>query len=490
MKRFFRLAAIATAVLTMAFASRAQCPDYTHKDDVLLGQAQQLPEGFFVFTRGESVSGLHHSAIHPYAPQVIPGTESDYPYSTDVSSDGRWAVYVAMGDTLTSKGERTKMPEGVYLVNLATNEKFAVPTHTVQAQLELDNPALFITLHPSHVGFYHGSPKGTELFYYFSYYGPYWHGDWQIRAIGLDLSGDTPVFGSTRTIMDIDTTHNLRLWAWGGALVTDVAHDAVFGSFYGWGAGFWEYERLRNYFVTIPQDGHGTAAYENIYQFSDPTDENLFGCAQTISHDGSLCLGNAAKYGDPECVSNNVLTTGENQHHKGFYITPFFRQGVTPPMKIDDQINTNGVSINWSPPEYRIGSTREIDFSEWSFGNNGDYVIGALNGTLTPVTGLWVVHWKTNTWTLVTSNKRDGTFRDPCVHMTGGNATHERPGRAPVRGSSRGRRLQLHTGRISVGNASVVRLYSLRGEILREIRGIGQSGEVHVREAPCILECQ
>jgi hypothetical protein len=66
-----------------------------------------------------------------------------------------------------------------------------------------------------------------------------------------------------------------------------------------------------------------------------------------------------------------------------------------------EHIQSNGISINWCPPEYRSGSSLEVDFWGWYFGNRNDYVVGRLAGTQTPVRGIWLVEWATNTWTLV-----------------------------------------------------------------------------------------
>jgi hypothetical protein len=171
-------------------------------------------------------------------------------------------------------------------------------------------------------------------------------------------------------------------------------------------------------YYTIPNGGLGTAGDANQFTWkNDSPPQNYYGCSITMSHDGSMVAFNPGWEGNGACVPNKY-TTPAPMDHKGFCITPFRRVGVSPAMTWNENVDVYGTSINWAPNEYRFGQYWEVDFIQWYFANNSDYLIGILRGDLAPVKGLWVVEWKTNRWTLVTPKTQAILACDPAIYLT------------------------------------------------------------------------
>jgi len=285
---------------------------------------------------------VYKSALKTHTPAVVAGTEADYPGCIDISDDGRWAVYTS-GHLDT---RNRYVLDTAYLVGLETGVKTGIPVFLTRGYNQRTGDSTDV--HPAAVSFYHQSPKGTEI----CYYGYNWRGDAAIHAVSVDLSGAAPVFGASRPILNLDTNQtNRRIWPYGGTIATVAARDAIFGAFASF-VGF-NLDVVYNEYITIPDGGNGVAGVADMYQWQSVPDTSLWGCGESMSHDATLCVTNSGYIGSA-CVPNK--NQEPQMDHKGFYITPFFRAGTTPSMDIQKQIDSAGVSINWCPQQYRIGS--------------------------------------------------------------------------------------------------------------------------------------
>ncbi len=328
------------------------CPSYTRKQTIL-GNSGDLPDGYVVFSHADA-NGVYRSPIHPFEPVLIRGTRGDRASSVHISDCGEWVLYVKYG---------TRIP---FLVKRDGSQKVVVPR--VGCDIE----------YPTVAGFYRESPYGMEIYYQANYD--------RINAVTVDLSGNTPKFGNHRTIADLEGLYGVH----NAAIVNfHVSGDRIFGAI---GPVVNGLMQQRTGYLTIPDKGKGIADPGHLYQWAYDDSSTMDGCGHALSHDGSLALAIAGRWGTSTCVP---------KEHKGFYITDF-RYYRDPPMDMFiDHIQNNGISINWCPPEYRNRSRLEIDFWGWYFGNRNDYVVGRQAGTQTPVRGIWLVEWSTNTWTLV-----------------------------------------------------------------------------------------
>lgn len=371
-------------------AAAQNCPEYTRRDGTV-GEATDLPNGWFVYKKQER-NGLFKSPLKNFSEETVAGTESHRPMGIDISDDGQWIVYVNEHDG------------GIYVVASDGSGTRA------RIDAELFNSA---SLAFTWTGFIRQSPKGTEIFY--SDFN--WQGSSYLCGTTVDLSGDQPVSGSSRIIAK---TNPWLINVYSGSFA--MWKDQAFGLFKAPGG------ETINAFLTVPNGGEGQASSEDIYQFATPPDKDYWGCGQTISHDGELCISNSAYVGN-SCVPSKEATNqaGDKMDHKGFYITRFLRTDM-PSIEIDEQIMdpTYGVSINWCPLQYQFGDYNEVDFNSYSFANNSDYVVGALKGSKAPVYGIWVINWKTNTWTLVSGDQKSTVLDDPAMFLPGASNVGER----------------------------------------------------------------
>jgi len=369
-----RLVAIglATGVPSGSLVSGQTCPSYTHKDS-LLGQPSSLPDGFFVYGLANK-TGLYKSPVRAFNPTIIPNTQNDSARSIEISDDGQWIIYRAPPTAAT------------YLICPDGTKKTAVPISGAAAGL------------PKYVGFYRNSPYGTEIYSYVDKV--------RVDAIKVDFSSGTPVFSAQRTILQASTASKIYIdWDYQMAVARDQLVIRAGNSG----------ERIHYY--TIPNGGKGTAGDANFFLWkNDVPPQAYYGCSITMSHDGSMVAYNPGWQGNGACVPNKYSTPAP-MDHKGFCITPFRRIGISPAMTWNESVDVYGTSINWAPNEFRFGQHFEVDFVQWYFANNSDYLIGVLRGNLSPVKGLWVVQWKTNRWTLVTPRTQEVLAFDPAIYL-------------------------------------------------------------------------
>ena len=334
------------------------CPSYTHKN-VTLGNPQALPQGYFVFAVFNT-GGLYISEFYPYQHSLIPNTRSDHPRSVQISDDGTWVVYL---DRLSGK---------VFVIRIDGEGKTEIP---IPAQ-----PGG--TSRGTHtVGFVRHSHLGDELFYLYN--------EHTLVGLTLELSAAGATVTGERNLARMNPSDNI-MFDWGEGVRIEVCRNRIFSQMKPIG---------RNEFVTIPNEGRGVAGAHDIYRWANDNKAMLWGCGQALTPDGDRAVSNSSQVGDPACVPN----AKNNLDHKGFYITPFLENGVSPSMTVHEQVDRYGVSINWVPPDYRFGKWDEVNFDRWAFApNNADYLIGSQFGSLSPVRAIWLIHWSTNTWYCLT----------------------------------------------------------------------------------------
>lgn len=353
------------------------CPSYTHKDDVQLGNPQDLPEGFFVFDR-DTIPGLYKSPLREFRSSLIPNTKNLFPRSISISNNGQWIFFA---------DSRTNVP---YVIRSNGCYKSIVPTVGVSLR----------SLCPG--GFYRNSPYGDEIFYLAGTreLPAYRDGKQEIHAVKVTFTANGPVFGNDRTIAMLSSLclnpHYTIQYA--------VSGDQIFGEI---GpvlndSAFIE----RTGFLTIPGSGTGIATDANIYKWANDDYHILVGCGHTMSFDGQFVLANAGPhfYSTIYCIP-----TG----HKGFYVAPFRRDSDPPVDQYTEHLLKFGTSLNWCPEQYRNG---DQDFWGWYFTNNNSYVAGRMisirgNGCA------WMVDWQNSIWTMISPVDSNIRIQQPAAHI-------------------------------------------------------------------------
>jgi hypothetical protein len=175
-------------------------------------------------------------------------------------------------------------------------------------------------------------------------------------------------------------------------------------------------ESFRHGFVTIPDDGSGTASGDNVYKWTNENPWGWYGCGFALSYNGELALSNPLDVGDDNCVPNGYNPDAGS--HKGFMITAFLRDDF-PEMAFDAQIDDPdyGRSSNFVPEKFRYGTPEGVDFDHWTFApNNLEYVVGGLKGGEATVRGLFLIEWATNTWWLLSENSNSTAWNWPAFY--------------------------------------------------------------------------
>ena len=431
MKPLFTAIRVFAAIMVLSCAGvfAQTCPSYCHKDDVKISSQSGLPGGWFVFYK-QGQSGLWKSSLKTYNPAVIPNTGNDNPRSIDISEDGRWIVYSNYYGDNYSNPTILIRSDGQYRTEL--------PTTTPNSFGDANKPDI--------VGFYRNSPKGNEIFF------PVMIGNFYALQVTLPQDG-APTAGTKRKIAD---TGMMVAWWGNGGCSYGISGDRVFGLFFEKIGGR---EFNRSQYLTIPDNGNGTASAADLTRYLNDAPCSLdnsgfyYGCGQTMSWDGTLCLANSGWIGS-NCLPNKKSTgvDGNQMDHKGFYITEFVGKN-DPQVAIDKVIDDPqyGVNVTWCPPQYRIGSYSDVDFSGWAFSNNNEYVIGRLGGPQAQPKGIWVVHWPSATWHLVTPQDNTTSMEDPAMFITDAQTpSNNRTMQSRPTGLGAGRQVEMITGRRGV----------------------------------------
>ena len=342
-------------------------PPWLKRDKVPVGNAGDLPDGFLVYSLGQTQSngkksyighlpGVVRSPLREYKPALVPGTENDHEIAhLDISEDGAWLLFSSTPRP-SARPEQPMSGEGRRLILCRAD---GTARHEVPVTSE-GAPSLLLS------GFYRRSPHGSEVFYSRNHA--------TIVAVKVDWSEDRPKFGPQRILC--------AGIAWDNDDCMSVSGNHLHGRL----------GELSRY-VTIPEGGKGVAGPDNLWRFTGKT---KFGCAVTLSHDGALAISNPTQLEKVE----RYPSPGQifPIWHRGFVVLPF-REDHEPPLDIADYYFQHAISANWVMAAMRPGNH---DYSQWHATNDREYVIGREISRKPDVFGCWMVHWPTNTWTRLT----------------------------------------------------------------------------------------
>lgn len=362
----------AALLLCIEMASaQTECPDFVHRENITQyvdSPGVTLPVTGTVVA-GRRGGGLYVTSLGENNPTLVPNTQSDNLNSTQITEDGQWVLY-------NSGGPKIIRIDGEY--------KTTVPS-------------------VSHGGegcctFWWNAPSGNlEVAYRTS-------DNRSIHAVPVTLSANAaPTFGSDHTIAQFDQVMEFTM----GVAGTHI-YARINTSSYG------------PQMVTIPNNGNGTATNADFWAH---TNGASWGCKCTISHDGSITCHNPGYDQWVGCVADEFVLL----RHKSFVLLPFQEKG-DPSLEWQNVLMKEmGVSVNWAPEKYLFlnpdnpdrgasagTSNFWSDFKNWCYTNNNEYIVGDADclpykvsedscaGENMPDSGtIWLVHYPTNTWTMV-----------------------------------------------------------------------------------------
>ncbi len=379
-------AAVVACIAVGATSVSAACPSYVKKDEVSIGSSSDLPEGWFAYltcTPLETQPGIYKSPIRRFEPSPVPNTQDQTAYFVEVSYDGKWLLFM-------------NFYFEIFLIRPDGTGMTQVPTSNCEKSGGIQFPRT--------AGFYRNSPNGAEVAYTSAYQ--------KMRAIAVDLQGDEPQFGDEREVVNYGEVTDVR---WGK---TNLARSIA-----ALNGGHLFSERVDHppwrqttMFLTIPDGGSGTAGYDDIWFYSGIGDfESTYGDHYTISPDGGLVAWNLGTQGSQNTECFPCWDSGLDQ--KGFVVTEFMESDM-PRLDKNQYLDQHTASVNWCPEEYRFGAFHEVGFTEWSWSNREDYIVGVQRGSKAPDPGVWIVNWNTNEWTLLT--KDVSCPKCPAAYVAGG----------------------------------------------------------------------
>lgn len=348
MKAISIVGAAALLLVSNIIGQAGVCPTYTKKT-AIEGEITQIPSGIVV-SAVYFKKGLYKSALGQNTPVLIPGTENDQNCnSVHISPDGKWLVY--------NQG-------GPKVIGIDGKFKTSVPGTGASGS-------------EGAVTIWWNSPKGGDEIVYRK------TGDKVVHAIGITWGANGPVFGTDRKIAEFTSSLEFSM---------GVAKNHMFVRI--------NDNKYAPQFITIPDNGNGVATDANRWVMKDPPS---FGCMTTLSPDGTKAVYNTGYTYWCDCVMDEACY----YRHQSFVVLPFKEQTDPAISWVKDFIKLTATSINWAPAKYmfRDSLNRSSDFKNWNFTNNEDYVVGDHIGAKTVVDSgsVWLVNWKTNTWTKVLS---------------------------------------------------------------------------------------
>ncbi len=347
-----------TMIATVRANAPESCPLYTKKHSTVHHSYAGASDGFFIFMV-ENRTGLWVSPLRRYAPRLIPQTETHEVYTPDIHESGEYICYV---DLISRK---------LWLISPDGSRSVMLPTQGNN------------TYYPTACGFYKNSPRGNEVFYLAT--------DHQIRAAGFEPAQDSFRITHDRLIADVSPQYKIN----GDVMGLDVAGDQILASI---NPARDDIHYHQTGYITIPGDGEGTAGPDDVYQWSNPVNESVYGCGHTLSPDGTHALYNPGEIFDTTCIPA--------KGHNGFVVTPFRHTSHAPVDFYTEHIQEYGTSINFCPAQYITSTRAEADFWGWNFTNHPSYVAGRQTGSI-PECGAWLVNWHTNTWHRLTPKEEN-----------------------------------------------------------------------------------
>ncbi|HEX3019814.1 MAG TPA: hypothetical protein VHP36_05915 [Chitinispirillaceae bacterium] len=328
-----------------------ECP-VEPKWNATTANIQTLPKGFVIYSHSDE-SGIFISELNKWDPVKLPGEYSNVSL-VSLSDDGRWILYCT---------------DNLYLMRIDGKFKTKVPTPGGSTS----------------AGFLRSSPFSTEIFF-----------DSKeseiLYAMQVTLSDSSISLGSTRIIAQLGQDYKFEDY-----YRLNVCKDQIWGAITSIVNGI---PKRRSGFITIPESGMGTATSENVFKFKPDNSEEVFGCNHAMSHDGKYCVAVPGTAGETGSYSHCVPAS-----HKGFYVTGFYRW-TDPPVDVREQVNRYCYSLNWCPSEYHVGEFNEVDFGNYYFTNDNQFLIGGQTGDRSTRKGLWVINWVNNSWYPLNPNEQ------------------------------------------------------------------------------------
>lgn len=303
-----------------------------------------LPKGFAVYSNADQ-GGIFITELNKWNPVKLPGENARVSFAS-LSDDGRWILYSS---------------DSLYLLRIDGKFRTSVPV-----------PGESTTS-----GFLRSSPYASEIFFDSK-------ASEVLYAMQVSLSDSSVSFGELRVIAQIGPDYQFEDY-----YRLTVCKDQIWGAITSVIDGI---PKRRSGFITIPESGKGTAKADNVYNFKPDNSEEVFGCNHAMSHDGKYCVASPGTAGETGSFSHCVPAS-----HKGFYVTRFYNQ-TEQPVDVREHVHRYCESLNWCPSQYHFGEWNEIDFGNYYFTNNNQYLIAGQTGSLSPRKGLWIINWNDNTW--------------------------------------------------------------------------------------------
>jgi hypothetical protein len=370
MKNSCRWSLSAFLALCAGAAWAQECPDFVHRENI----TQYYDSGAVLNVTGTVVAGRRGGGIYKTAlgennPVMIPNTDGENSNSTDITEDGQWVLY--------NSG-------GCKLIRIDGQHKTSVPGASNGGD--------------GACSFWWNAPSGQLEVVYRT-------GDnMSLHAVPVTLGDGPPGFGADHTVAQFNEVMEFGFGIAGNHLFARVNADMFSPKM-----------------VTIPDNGNGTATNADFWQH---TNSPSWGCMCTISHDGTIVAFNTGYDQWVGCLANEFVLL----RHKSVVLLPF-QETSDPSMEWQNELmKENGVSVNWAPEKYLYldpdnpdrgasagTSNFWSDFKNWCYTNHNEYIVGDADclpynvggqdssaGSNMPDSGsIWLVHYPTNTWTMV-----------------------------------------------------------------------------------------
>lgn len=332
-------------------------PPYTVRRHALIGNPAELPEGRIVFTYGNDTwpptqEGVFISSVRSWNPVSVPNTAVTSGKGASFvqwSDDGKWILYTLSGN---DDGEN----HSLWLIKPDGSGKTQVPTNGGYRNC----------------GFMRNSILGHEIW-------------WQeqrganITAVTVNLSGNTPVFGSPRSLGPVGYKGGNGKEMGFGFSERQRAFGAR-GRMYGGMAG-------GQVCVTLPDTGK--QAFDTIEQCMAATFGGYAGrgCGYAMSWDGEIIIDNSQ---GPKTWESGA------KMHLGPRIYRWTNPGEPTADGAADRQRKYGLGVNWAPRDFYADDTNDLHLPQ--FANHREFISWRRINYGGPNQGFYILHWPSNTW--------------------------------------------------------------------------------------------
>jgi hypothetical protein len=335
------------------------------------GDAAELPPGHIVFTTAphgrfdyDPQGSIHISPLHSFSPSPIPNTTG----ATNLwlSDNGEWILY---------RQGALDAPAPLYVIRRDGSGKTRVPVDS--------------TLN---AGFVHHSPVyDNEIFYQPADSA----GNPLDTLYGIEVTfdGSTVSFGATRRLLcGHAIPYNFRTGAW-------IARDRIFCLWGGYGPA-------AEACYTMPAGGTepfecSYGCYEDTWfvgQQDRPSYQRTEPFGIMMSWDGAYVGNTPASDNQHPCLP--YIPTKYAMEKYGAVIFPYRQPDYSTYASPVEYWLTDVSSVNWCPKPHRYRNYEHIDLPRWT--NHPDYLLYRWWNDNTNANGVFVLHWPSNTWTMVT----------------------------------------------------------------------------------------